>query len=325
VAHKIVHSVHRSKEPRVVLKLDYEKAYDGVNIDFLLEILRGRGFRDKWIGWIRSIVIDGSVCVLANGEESPTFKIGKGLRQGDPLSPLLFNIVADAVTKLLAKASSAGLVKGLLSQFRLGGILALQYAVDTLLFSSCELEAIRNLKGVLMLFEQVSGMKVNFHKSEMIPLNLDDNRIHELAHVLNCPVGSLPFKYLGVPLHYKKLKREDVQPLADKLMKRMAGWRGKMLAYSSRLVLIRSCLASVPVYLLSFIKFPKWAIELLESQMAHCLWSSDSDKHRYHLANWQLVSMKKEFGGLGVPSLRDLNLCLLGSWVRRYCVNKGKI
>jgi hypothetical protein len=106
---------------------------------------------------------------------------------------------------------------------------------------------------------------------------------------------------------------EDVQPLIGKTIKRIAGWRGKLLAYSSRLVLIKSCLASVPAYLLSFIKFLKWVIRLLEAQMGHCLWNSDGDCHKYHLANWKLVSMKKEFGGLGVPNLRDLNICLLGS------------
>jgi hypothetical protein len=64
----------------VILKLDYEKAYDRVNIDFLLEILETRGFGSKWIGWIRSVVIGGSVSILENGEESNTFKTGKGLR-----------------------------------------------------------------------------------------------------------------------------------------------------------------------------------------------------------------------------------------------------
>jgi hypothetical protein len=96
-------------------------------------------------------------------------------------------------------------------------------------------------------------------------------------------------------------------------------------AYGSRLKLIKTCLASVPIYLLSFLKFPKWAIRLLESQMTHCLWSNDSNSHRYHLINWHLVSMKKEYVDLGVPNLRLLNLCLLGSWVRRYCMDKDKI
>jgi hypothetical protein len=141
------------------------------------------------LGILLLVALCVCVCVLANGEESSTFKTGKGLRQGDPLSPLLFNIVIDALTKMLNKASRAGLVKGILSNFRTWGILALQYADDTLLFSSCDPEYIRNLKGILMIFEQVASMRVNFHKSEMILLNLYENRIHELAHILNCPVG----------------------------------------------------------------------------------------------------------------------------------------
>jgi hypothetical protein len=97
------------------------------------------------------------------------------------------------------------------------------------------------------------------------------------------------------------------------------------LAYSSRLVLIKTCLTSIPVYLLLFIKFPKCVIRLLESQMAHCLWGSEGDIHRYHPASWAHVTMKKEFGGLGVSNLRELNLCLLGSRIRRYNLDGDKI
>jgi hypothetical protein len=76
------------KEPDVVIKLDYEKAYDKISIDFLLEVLKLRGFGERWVGWIKKIVIGGSVSVLANGEKSTTFKTGKGLRQGT-LCPLI--------------------------------------------------------------------------------------------------------------------------------------------------------------------------------------------------------------------------------------------
>jgi hypothetical protein len=146
---------------------------------------------------------------------------------------------------MLAKAAQKNMVKGLLGQFRPGRVLTLQYANDKLLFSVCESTYLSNLKLVLNLFEKVSGMKINFHKSECIPLNLDEDSSHNIAHVLSCPRGSLPFRYLGVPLHHDKLKREDLQPIIDKTIKRVAGWRGKLLAYSSRLVLIKSCLASV--------------------------------------------------------------------------------
>jgi hypothetical protein len=235
------------------------------------------------------------------------------VRQGDPLSPLLFNFVPDVLTKMIDKASKNILVSGLLGQFRPRGILALQYEDGTLLFSSYDLVDVRNLKGVMMLFEKVSGVKINFHKSELIPVNVEENQVHGISHILNCPLGSLPFKYLGVTLHIEKLKREDLQPIIDKMLKRAAGWRGKLLVYNNRLVLIKSCLASIPVYLLSFIKFSKWAIKLIESQMAHCLWNDSENAHKYHLASWKQVTMRKEFGGLGVPDLRELNLYLLRS------------
>jgi hypothetical protein len=126
-------------------------------------------------------------------------------------------------------------------------------------------------------------MRINFNKSEVIPMNLGEDRCHEIAHILNCPMGSLPFKYFGVPLYFERLKREDIHPLVDRLIKKVAGLRGRLLAYSSRLVLIKSCQASIPVYLLSFIKFSKWAIRLIESQMANCFWNDSSEAHRYHL------------------------------------------
>jgi hypothetical protein len=216
-------------------------------------------------------------------------------------------------------------VCGLLDQFRRGGILSLQYVDDTLLFSVCDNKTLRNLKCILVLFEKVSGMRIIFHKSEFIPMNLKIERIHEIAHTLNCHVGNFPCKYLGVPLKIGNLTREDLQPILDKLIKRMTRWRGKLLAYSNRLEQIKTCLASIPVYLLSVVKFPKWAITLLESQMPHCLWNNECDNHKYHLANWKLVFMKKEFGRLGVPNLRELNLCLLCSWVSMYYVDRDKI
>lgn len=89
VAHELVHSVVRSKEPGVILKLDYKKAYDRVSWDFLFEVLESNGFGNKWIRWIKQVVTGGSVGVNVNGVESSYFKTGKGLRQGDPLSPPL--------------------------------------------------------------------------------------------------------------------------------------------------------------------------------------------------------------------------------------------
>ena len=98
-----------------------------------------------------------------------------------------------------------------------------------------------------------------------------------------------------------------------------------MLSHAAKLELVRSVLASIPVYLMSVIKFPKWAIALINSQMDHCLWDNYEGHFKYHLANWGLVSQKKEYGGLGIPNLADLNLCLPASWVKRYHLDGHKL
>jgi hypothetical protein len=88
-----------------------------------------------------------------------------------------------------------------------------------------------------------------------------------------CRLGSFLFKYLGVPLHYEKLKREDIQPIVDKIIKRVVGWKEKLLSYGARLTLLKACLASIPIYLLSVIKFPKWAIKAINTQMENFFWN----------------------------------------------------
>lgn len=94
-AHEIIYDIHRNKESGIILKLDYERAYDRVSWRFLEEMLQSRGFGEKWISWILKIVKGGSISVRMNDENSCYFRPGKGLRQGGPLSPLLFNLVAD--------------------------------------------------------------------------------------------------------------------------------------------------------------------------------------------------------------------------------------
>uniref|UniRef100_A0A453FR42 Uncharacterized protein n=1 Tax=Aegilops tauschii subsp. strangulata TaxID=200361 RepID=A0A453FR42_AEGTS len=76
---------------------------------------------------------------------------------------------------------------------------------------------------------------------------------------------------------------------------------------------------------MSIIKFPKCAIKAITSQMAHFLWGNMGDIHKYHLANWGLVSQRKQYGGLvGVPNLREVNMSLLASWARRYFAGGDK-
>jgi len=126
---------------------------------------------------------------------------------------------------------------------------------------------------------------LDYAKCDLLTLGLDENENNNFARLFCCKIGSFPIKYLGVPLHFSKLKREDIQPVVDKLIKRVAGWRGKLLSSAGKLTLLKSCLASIPIYLLYVIKFPKWAIESFNSQMGNFLWNDNEGKHKYHLSN----------------------------------------
>ena len=201
----------------------------------------------------------------------------------------------------------------------------MQYADDTLLFLEKDSRVALNLKWILTCFEQVSGMRINYHKSALVPINVAPQELDEFVDIFQCVVGSFPIKYLGIPLHYDKLSREDLQYLIDKILARIAGWRGKLLSYLGRIILIKTCLASIPIYLLSFFKFPKWDLNLINSHMANCLWSDTDGAHKIHLVNWPSICMKKRVWGYGVPNLQDMNLCLIGSWVKRYIAGEGSL
>jgi hypothetical protein len=188
------------------------------------------------------------------------------------------------------KATKQNLITGLLPQVIEGGIISLQYADDTLLFLDNNLEKANNLKWLLVCFEQMSGMKINYDKSDLLTIGLEEDEANCFAQIFCCKKSEFPIKYLGVPLHFTKLRKEDLQPVIDKIIKRIAGWRGRLLSYAGRLTLLKACLANIPIYLLSVIKFSRWAIDMINSQMGHFLWNDNVDHHKYHLANWQLVS-----------------------------------
>jgi len=126
-----------------------------------------KGFSPKWINWVKTFISGGSVAINVNDDVGHFFQTRKGLQQGYPLSPLLFNIVADMLAILMNRAKVDGQISGVVPHLIDGGLSILQYADDTILFMDHDLEKARNLNLLLCAFEQVSGLKINFHKSEL--------------------------------------------------------------------------------------------------------------------------------------------------------------
>jgi exonuclease III len=119
--HEIAHELQAKRLGGLLLKLDFEKAYDRVNWDFLREILRRKGFSDMNVHRLMQLVMGGQTAINVNGEVGPFFRNARGVRQGDPLSPILFDFLVDGLAAILAKANSAGHIRGVVSHLIPGG------------------------------------------------------------------------------------------------------------------------------------------------------------------------------------------------------------
>ena len=195
----------KSKILGVICKLDIEKAYDHVNWEALLDLLKRMGFGVRWCRWCRWICTCISIAqfsVLFNGSPADFCGSSRGLRQGDPLSPLLFLAMMEVFSKMMKRVEEAGLFRG----FRAGGrrdggvcVSHLLFVDDMILFCDVDEEQILHVRMLLLCFQAVTVLKVNALKSEMVPIGEVPN-IHVLAKILGCRIGSSPMTYLCTPL-----------------------------------------------------------------------------------------------------------------------------
>jgi hypothetical protein len=162
--------VRTQKSQGIILKLDFEKAYDKVHWSFMFEVLKKKNFPHKWLEWMKQVIEGGRLGINMNGEPGNFFNTHKGLRQGDPLSPLLLNLVSDALATMLEHAKRAGEIKGLVPHLVESGITHLQYADHTIIFLDLDEKSIIYTKFFLYCFEDMSGLKINYDKSEIFVL-----------------------------------------------------------------------------------------------------------------------------------------------------------
>ena len=163
-----------------------------------------KGFSPKWCRWVENFISGGSVSIKVNDDTGHYFQTKKGGRQGDPLSPVLFNIVVDMLALLIKRAKNDGQIKGIIPHLVEDGLLILQYADDTILFMDHDIEQAKNLKLLLSVFEQLSGLKINFHKSELFCYGEAKGLEDQYAEIFGCKIRDYPFCYLGIPMHHKK-------------------------------------------------------------------------------------------------------------------------
>ena len=143
---------------------------------------------------------------------------------------------------------------------------------DTIIFMEHDLAKARNMKLVLCLFEQLSGLKINFNKSELFCFGRAKEEQDDYRNLFGCEMGSLPFSYLGIPIHHRRLTNKEWKCIEDRFEKRLSCWKGKLMSYGGRLALINSVLTSMPMFLLSFFEVPKGVRKRLDFYRSRFFW-----------------------------------------------------
>ncbi|XP_010418986.1 PREDICTED: uncharacterized protein LOC104704630 [Camelina sativa] len=262
---------------RGCLQIDLSKAFDNVDWDFLTNILTALELLTM-----------------------------KGLRQGDSISAPLFTLVMDILSKQLDESVTRGTFQPH-PKCQQPLITHLSFADDILVFFDGGENSLVEILRILTQFKASSGLGVNLTKS---CLYLDGNNrgsISQMAARHNLTYGSLPMRYLGVPLTPHKLKPTDYQPLIDKVQSRISSWTSRHLSFAGRLQLLHSVINSTINFWASVFLLPNKCLEKLERICNAFLWNGVSSSARGAKVSWEVVCSPKASVGLGLKRLVNWN------------------
>ncbi|XP_026420308.1 uncharacterized protein LOC113316311 [Papaver somniferum] len=246
VANELIDSRRRSGKAGLLVKVDFEKAFDHVRWDFLDEILALMNFGEKWRKWVR---------------------------------------ICEAISFMIKNAQEQGFIAGF--QVTNGGkmISHLQFADDTLIFLDADIDQIKHLRLLLLAFEQLTGLKINFAKSQNFGVGYDGD-LSQFYSLLGCYNGMLPTTYLGLPLGDKSGGVDKWDKVVDKFTVRLYGWNRTMMNRAGKIILIKNVLSSLPVYYMSLFVMPVSVAKKLGKIMRNFLWNDKSNKKKMNLVKW---------------------------------------
>ncbi|XP_075504648.1 uncharacterized protein LOC142542098 [Primulina tabacum] len=264
----------------------------------------GRGPMVFSVGCLEALWLFRAVNI--NGSLTGFFGSTRGLRQGDPLSPLLFILGAEYLSRGLDRLYRQYPA----IRYRSGCDLLLShlaYADDIIIFANGGTREMNSLMDFLHHYENCSGQLVNAVKSVIIlPPRCSGRTRSRLLRITGFGEGCFPIKYLGVPLFRGNRVCSLFDPLVQMVSKKLEGWELKTLSPGSRMTLLRSVLLSVPIYMFQVVQPPLAVMERLENVFNGFLWGSRSLDKKWHWARWSRACLPVSEGGLGFRRLKDI-------------------
>lgn len=336
LATELVKNYHKETvSPRCVMKLDISKAFDSVQWCFVLSSLEAIGVPAKFIHWIKLCISTPSFSVQVNGELAGYFQSKRGLRQGCSLSPYLFVLCMNVLSHKIDKAAQEGKF-----QFHPNckslSLTHLCFADDLMVFVDGTRESIEGALSVFDGFAQWSGLSISIEKSTVYMAGIQEEEKRRILVNFPFAEGSLPVRYLGLPLMTQSMRRHDYLPLLERIRSRICSWTSRFLSYAGRLQLIKSVLVSIVNFWASVFRLPGKCMKEVEQLCASFLWSGPALKSTGAKVAWSEICKPLNEGGLGVRALKEVNIVyglkliwrmlsgdsLWGKWIKKYLLKK---
>ncbi|XP_073149181.1 uncharacterized protein [Henckelia pumila] len=299
------HYARKRGSPRCILKIDLQKSYDTVHWEFLRDALRLLNFPPLFVSWIMECVSTTSFSISFGGQLYGFFKGVRGLRQGDPLSPFLFAICMEMLSRSLLQASG-------LPDFQFHprcealSITHLVYADDLLILAKGETQSVKILLDCVDKFGKTAGLRANALKSNIFLVAVKEPVRREIIRMSGYQEGSFPFCYLEIPLTAWRLTERDFSGLVDTIARKVDAWPRHTLSYAGKLELLRSVVQGVECFWLSVLTILCGVIDKIEKICRSFMWTS-----KHPPTSWRKVCSPINDGGLGLRDLRIWNKTLL--------------
>ncbi|GJY32208.1 RNA-directed DNA polymerase, eukaryota, reverse transcriptase zinc-binding domain protein [Tanacetum coccineum] len=258
---------------RCAFKIDIQKAYDTVSWEFPKDIMGSFGLPSKMTDWIMTCISTPKFTICVNGERYGYFKGGRGLRQGDPISPYIFTMVMEMVNLIVKNEIMKNNTFKYHFSCRQLKITHLCFSDDLIMFSHEDKGSVTILRNALNKFSAMSGLYPNLSKCTMFCGSLNKDAKREISSIFPFKEGKLPVRYLCVPLITKKISVKECKPLVDKVCQKLNDWKNKSLSYARRAQLIASILGSMKVYWGSVFLLPKTIVNDIEKLFKRFLWN----------------------------------------------------
>nr|GEU96743.1 RNA-directed DNA polymerase, eukaryota, reverse transcriptase zinc-binding domain protein [Tanacetum cinerariifolium] len=209
----------------MVFKIDFKKAFDSVSWDFLFQVMHFMGFSEKWISGYLYLATSS---ILINGSPTRKFNINCGLHQGDPLSPFLFIIAIKGLYVAVKDAMVVGLYRGL--KVNTLTLSYLFFVDDALFIGEWSRANIKSMVSILECFHRVSGLKINFHKSNLFGVGVPFEEVNHFASISGCNARKTPFSYFGLPIDCNMAKTKSWDPIFEKFSKHLSKCKSLLLS-----------------------------------------------------------------------------------------------